>query len=163
MARKTGIFRSGFENSVFESSLKGTNSEYECLKIPYIRTTKHIYTPDFLLPNGIIVEVKGRLTAFDRAKHLLVRAQHPDLDIRFVFAYDNKLYKTSNTRYSDWCDDHEFKYAFKGVPEEWLGEQKRKVVLDADIAKKFKMIWNIMNSLIVETAENVQALVKKLT
>ncbi|NCB09528.1 MAG: hypothetical protein EOM73_15380 [Bacteroidia bacterium] len=33
------------------------------------------------LQNGVLVEVKGRWTPGNRKKHLLVRAQHPDLDI----------------------------------------------------------------------------------
>ena len=33
------------------------------------------------LPNGVLVEVKGRWTPENRKKHLLVRAQHPELDI----------------------------------------------------------------------------------
>jgi hypothetical protein len=41
------------------------------------------YLPDFLLPNGIYLEVKGRFKLEDRKKHLFVREHHPDLDIRF--------------------------------------------------------------------------------
>ena len=42
-----------------------------------------------MLYNGIIIETKGRFTAADRRKHLLVRKQHPHLDIRFVFENSN--------------------------------------------------------------------------
>jgi hypothetical protein len=109
--------------------LKGTKSKYESLKIPYIKpATKHRYTPDWELPNGIIVEIKGRFTQFDRAKHLLIKDQHPNLDIRFVFKYDNKIHKNSDTRYSTWCEKHGFLYAFKGVPKEWLEEKKKDIV-----------------------------------
>ena len=128
-------FRSKFEMKVYNNSLKGTRAQYESIRIPFFKM--HSYKPDFLLPNGIIVEIKGRFTAVDRAKHLAIKKQQPELDIRFVFAYDNKLFKASSTRYSVWCDKHGFKYAFKKVPEEWLKEKKKKVnVLDVDTLMK---------------------------
>ena len=120
-----GKFRSKFEKDVWETSLKGTYARYECLKIPYTKLTYHHYLPDFVLPNGIIIEIKGRFTATDRAKHMLVKEQHPEMDIRFVFKYNNKLYKNSKTRYSDWCRKNGFTYAFKQVPQEWINEPKK--------------------------------------
>lgn len=117
--------RSRFEHEVWETSLKGSRARYEAKKIPYTKLSYHNYVPDWVLPNGIIIEAKGRFTAVDRAKHLLVREQHPELDIRMVFAYDNKIHKNSNTRYSDWCDKHGIIYAFKKVPQEWIDEPKK--------------------------------------
>jgi hypothetical protein len=79
------------------------------------------YTPDFLLPNGILVETKGRFVSADRMKHLYVKAEHPDLDIRFVFSNSNqRISKTSKTTYADWCHKHGFLFADKEVPKEWL-------------------------------------------
>lgn len=100
---------------------------YETLKLTYTTPpTEHKYTPDFPLPNGIIVETKGRFTAEDRAKHLLVKAQHPDRDIRFVFSNSRaRLYKGSPTSYAMWCDKHGFKYADKLIPQAWLHEPKK--------------------------------------
>jgi len=96
---------------------------YEPHYIPYVEPAKaKRYTPDFILENGIIIEAKGRFTAFDRAKHLLLRDQYPDEDIRFIFQYDNKISRTSKTRYSDWCEKHGFKYAIREVPDEWVNE-----------------------------------------
>ena len=71
----------------FHYSLKkGIKVEYESEKIPYIvPASNHTYNPDFKLPNGIFVETKGRFVAADRKKHLLVKQQNPELDIRFVF------------------------------------------------------------------------------
>ncbi len=74
------------------------------------------------MPNGIIVEAKGRLTVFDRAKHLAIKAQHPEKDIRFIFQFDNKLFKGSKTRYSDWCEKKGFKFAFLKIPKSWAKE-----------------------------------------
>lgn len=116
-------YRSGLEEIV-DSTLKQRNidGEYEKHKIKYIvPATDHTYTPDFRLPNGIFVETKGRFVIEDRKKHVLIRKQHPELDIRFVFQNSkNKIRKGSPTTYADWCVKHGFMYADKTIPQEWL-------------------------------------------
>lgn len=96
----------------------GVEFKYESLQLPYIK--RHVYRPDFILPNGIIVETKGKFTSQDRSKHLCVRDAHPELDIRFVFGKDNYMTKRNVARYSDWCTKHGFKYALGRIPEEWM-------------------------------------------
>lgn len=116
-------YRSGLEevisNKLAENNIDG---EYEKHKIKYIKpATEHTYTPDFKLPNGIFVETKGRFVTEDRKKHVLIRKQHPELDIRFVFQNSkNKIRKGSPTTYADWCNKQGFKYADKVIPQEWL-------------------------------------------
>ena len=116
-------YRSGLEEIV-DSTLKQRNidGEYEKHKIKYVvPATDHTYTPDFRLPNGIFVETKGRFVIEDRKKHVLIRKQHPELDIRFVFQNSkNKIRKGSPTTYADWCIKHGFIYADKTIPQEWL-------------------------------------------
>jgi hypothetical protein len=85
--------------------------------------TQHIYTPDFRLPNGIFIETKGRFVLEDRKKHLLIKQQSPELDIRFVFQNaKNKLRKGSKTTYADWCTKNGFQYCEGTIPSEWLAE-----------------------------------------
>lgn len=116
---KAAGFRSGFEHMIATLlDQAGVEYEYESVKIKY-ETKPSVYTPDFILPNGVIIEAKGRFTASDRTKHELIKAQHPELDIRFVFQYNNPIRKGSKTRYSDWCDKRGFLYAFNEIPEEW--------------------------------------------
>lgn len=80
------------------------------------------YTPDFKV-GDIRIECKGRLTADDRKKLLLVKEQHPEIDLRLVFMYpNNKLTARSKTRYWEWAEKNGFKWADKGVPKEWLDE-----------------------------------------
>ena len=82
------------------------------------------YTPDFLLDNGIIIEAKGLFDSDDRRKHLKVQAQHPELDIRFVFSNSSaKLYKGSTTTYSQWCNKNNFMWSHRIIPQSWLEEQ----------------------------------------
>lgn len=124
-AAKIKGYRSGLEETI-DSSLKalGVDGEYEQHKIAYTKpATQHKYTPDFRLPNGIFVETKGRFVTADRKKHLLIKEQHPDLDIRFLFQNaNNKISKRSKTTYADWCNKHGFLYAEKEIPKEWLSQ-----------------------------------------
>ena len=116
--------RSGLEDRV-AAELKSldVDYEYESMKIPYIMNETRKYTPDFILPNGIIIETKGRFTSDDRKKHLLIKDQHPEYDIRFVFSKINaKIAKGSKTTHAAWCEKHGFLYAEKSIPEEWLNE-----------------------------------------
>ena len=64
--------------------------EYEEHKVKYtVPERQATYTPDFYVTTRsgklIIIETKGRFVTADRQKMLLVKEQHPDLDIRFVF------------------------------------------------------------------------------
>ena len=121
-------YRSGLEEdtAIFLKE-KGILFEYEKLKIKWVDPKIKTYTPDFVLSNGIVVETKGRFISSDRAKHLAVKSQHPEYDIRFVFTNSKaKLYKGSKTTYGMWCKKHGFQYADKVIPETWLRERKRK-------------------------------------
>ena len=97
---------------------KGIRFKYEPHRLTY--TKEHYYLPDFLLSNGIYIETKGRFTSKDRTKMLAVREAHPDKDIRLFFMRDQYLYKGSETRYSDWCNEHNIKFCIKELPKEWL-------------------------------------------
>jgi hypothetical protein len=71
-----------------------------------------------LLDNGIIVESKGRFVTQDRQKHLLVKQQYPDLDIRFVFSRSaTRISKQSQTTYAAWCQHKGFLFADKAIPQ----------------------------------------------
>jgi hypothetical protein len=90
------------------------------------------YTPDFLLPNGIIIETKGRFVTEDRKKHKLIREQFPDLDIRIVFSNPNsKIGKKSKTTYAMWCDHLGIPYAKRVVPQHWIDDEPNEARLEA--------------------------------
>ena len=124
VALKNG-WRSGLEENVGAQLVAAhVPFQYEEVVINYQKpVTKHRYTPDFVLENGIIVETKGRFLASDRKKHILIKEQHPDLDIRFVFSNSKgKISSTSRTTYADWCSKNGFKFADRLIPDEWLKE-----------------------------------------
>ena len=126
-------YRSGFE-ATLANQLKrgGVSFQYETLQLEYTKTAT--YTPDFILPNGIIIEAKGLWTVEDRTKHLLVKAQHPHLDIRLVFMNAfNKIRKGSNTTYAAWCEKKNIQYANKTIPKSWLSQPPINHAISAEV------------------------------
>jgi hypothetical protein len=118
-------FRSGLEKSTFDNlQARGVKVEYEERVIRFTPPAKErTYKPDFVLPNGIIVETKGRFVTADRQKHIAIKTQYPALDIRIVFSNaHSRISKTSKTTYAAWCDKQGIKWADKFVPQEWLDE-----------------------------------------
>tara|TARA_R100000278_G_scaffold40947_1_gene36087 strand:- start:169 stop:567 length:399 start_codon:yes stop_codon:yes gene_type:complete len=121
--KRTSNYRSGLEDNVIKDlEFRKVNFKYEKRVILYFKpSTKHKYTPDIELDNGVLIEIKGFFKREDRKKHLLVKEQQPKLDIRFIFGNSkNKIYKGSKTSYADWCIKHGFKFADKIIPKEWI-------------------------------------------
>jgi hypothetical protein len=122
-------YRSGLEEKVAQQlQALGIPVNYETEIIEYTKPAKvHKYHPDFKLPNGIYIETKGRFVSADRQKHLLVKAQNPERDLRFVFSNSRgRISKQSQTTYADWCQKNGFKYADKLVPKGWIDERPSK-------------------------------------
>lgn len=121
-------YRSGFEmNAATQLRAAGVPVAYEEFVVDYdIPARKAKYTADFRLPNGVIVETKGRFVTADRKKHKLIREQRPDLDIRILFQNPNaRISKASKTTYAKWCQDHDIKFAKavskdNPIPPEWM-------------------------------------------
>ena len=119
-------YRSGIEQDISDQlKTKRVQAEYEPFKIPYVMpSSRHNYTPDFVLANGIVLESKGRFLHADRKKHCLIAEQYPDLDLRFIFSSSrSRLRKGSKTTYAIWCEKNGFLYADKIVPIDWLKEK----------------------------------------
>jgi len=113
--------RSGFEARV--AKLLPHGSLYEPVRLQY--TVTHNYTPDFVLPNGVMLEVKGWFKPSDRSKLLAVKRDNPDADIRLVFQRANaRLNRNSKTTYAEWCDKHGFPWCQwhpkTGLPKQWI-------------------------------------------
>jgi hypothetical protein len=127
-------FRSGLEERfATELTSFGVSYKFEQTKFEYKKPERvSKYTPDFIIetrPDGtartkpLIIETKGRFMTADRQKHLLMKRQHPQLDIRFIFSNPNsKISKQSKTTYANWCDKHGFLYAKEHIPPTWLRE-----------------------------------------
>ena len=127
-------FRSGLEEQVAaDLERRAVPYAFEDVVVPYTQPVKERkYSPDFRLPNDTIVETKGRFVTADRQKHLLIKEQHPELTIRFLFQNPNaRISKTSQTTYAMWCEKNGFEYAKAAtkakhrdgepsIPKEWL-------------------------------------------
>jgi len=123
--RRTSLGRrSGFEDEVMEQLQKlQIEALYEPFFVRYQHYIPRRYTPDIVLPNGILIELKGYFDAADRTKHLLIKQDYPALDIRFVFQRSkNKLSLKSKMTYADWCVKRGFLYADKTIQTSWLEE-----------------------------------------
>ena len=121
------IFRSRLERDVADDlTLRGVGYGYEPCRVRYVSARSYI--PDFILPNNIYIEVKGWFRASDRAKHLRIKEQHPELDIRFVFGRaGQKLSRQSSTTYSQWCERYGFQWSEKVIPQGWLNEESKTI------------------------------------
>ena len=121
-------FRSGFEKAVYEQatrSKKKLDFEPPDATVSYIKPARKArYIPDFRLPNGVLVETKGRLTQPDRAKMLNVIRDNPGLDIRFVFQRaSQRITRSKNSlTYWEWAERHGFRWSEGYIPEEWWDE-----------------------------------------
>lgn len=121
-----GEYRSGLEEAISDQlRMSGLTVRYETHVIPYtMPESRHRYTPDFVLDNGIIIETKGRFTPKDRQKMALVKSQRPELDIRIIFSNAKaRIAKNSKTTYAAWCEKHGIPYADKAIPQAWLEEK----------------------------------------
>jgi hypothetical protein len=102
------------------------HAHYEISQFEYVVDEIKKYTPDWTLiiqPGGhhIYIEYKGVLDGATRKKMKLMKKQHPELDIRFVFEQaSNKITKTSKTTYGMWADQWGFPWADNELPSEWL-------------------------------------------
>lgn len=130
--------RYGFRSGLEEANAKqleaiGVPFTYEEERIEYTKPARLArYTPDFVIRENVdgtprkrplIIETKGRFLTADRQKHLLIKEQYPELDIRFVFNNPNtRISKKSKTTYAMWCEKHGFKFAKEFIPPEWLYE-----------------------------------------
>lgn len=137
--KNTGPYRSKFEGKVAKSlEAMGIRVLYETESFPYEQPVRKYhcascgaraivkersYTPDFILPNGDWIEVKGRFTGADRVKMLAIQEFYPDQRICLLFQRDNHLSAKKITRYSEWAKKHGFPFAISEsghVPESWV-------------------------------------------
>lgn len=116
-------FRSKFEEDIYNNVLaNGLQVQYESERLTYLM--KGNYTPDFILPNGIIVEAKGYFDARARAKMIAVKKANPTKDIRMLFMNSrNRVHKSSMLTYGAWCEKYGFPYADGMIPLAWFSEE----------------------------------------
>ena len=135
-------YRSKLEERVAEQLAgAGVGYAHEAKWVHYVVPQRDAkYLPDFSDPDGcpIIIEAKGRFgggnpkfrqsnsgdSAKERQKLILLKEQHPELDIRLVFERaTSPIYPKSPTSQGKWATDHGFTWSDKGiVPQSWIDE-----------------------------------------
>jgi len=118
--RQADGFRSPIEGQVADDlSENGVYWEYEQRK--YNLVIPRSYTPDFVLGNGVVLEVKGWFDQEDRRLIKLFKQQHSDVDIRMVFEKAHrKLTKSSRMTYATWCDKYNVPWCEgPSLPRDW--------------------------------------------
>jgi len=121
--KPTSRYRSKYEAAVAASLAKrGLDCKYEAKGFGYI--IRAVYTPDFFLPNGVIVETKGLFSSDDRRKMLAVKSQYPLLDIRLCFMNAQvKLSKAPKSlAYWQWAERHGFPWCQGHIPTTWFAD-----------------------------------------
>src|SRR6185437_8036165 len=133
--RQSG-YRSGEEERIAEWLTKQEIPfSYETVKLTYEKPVRKgvckkceatscvqrlVYTPDFCLENGTLIEFKGRLTSKDRTKLIAVKKANPDIRLVILFGSDNKLAKNNAKRYSQWAVEHGFDFGIRVPAKRWL-------------------------------------------
>lgn len=113
-----------FEDILIEN---GGDYKYEVTKISYIvPESSHTYTVDWTLSNSVLIETKGYLSDYrERQKYVLLKEQHPELDLRFVFDNPNKLCGGTKMTHAKWAEKYGFTYCSIKDTEiiaEWISE-----------------------------------------
>jgi Autographiviridae endonuclease I len=150
LATENARIKPNYKSSLEEAVAKqledaGIEFTYEGLVVPYsVPAREANYKADFPTTRSkIIIETKGHFgannspnrrfsnmkenSAKERHKFALLKEQHPELDIRFVFSRpEAPIYKGSPTTHAKWAEDHGFPWARKVVPQTWIDEMKGK-------------------------------------
>lgn len=121
LTSSTNKYKSKFEQTV--GDLLGKFAEYEPDKINFTQPAKsRYYLPDFKIGDSTYIESKGKFTSEDRAKHVWIKEQNPNVRIIFLFQNSKvRLSKRSKTTYGEWATKNGFEwYDFKtdGIPWE---------------------------------------------
>lgn len=124
MAKLKGTFEERVINKLEKA---GVSYQYEPHNLPYTVTRQ--YYPD-LLVGDIYIELKGFFRQDAQRKMKAVKAQHPDLEIRFLFQRASspvhgakKRKDGSKMTCAEWADRYNFIWAEgEQIPEEWINE-----------------------------------------
>lgn len=148
-ANRTGDYHSAFEREVADAlAHQRLRFDYELHsfkwkeKLPsgYCPACGHkpviadrIYTPDFWVwrPDGtlgFIIEVKGIFTIKDRKIAEAMSEMYEGEDFRYLFYYDNKLSRSSKTRYSAWCKKRDMTYGMRSNLDGTVGQWAKELV-----------------------------------
>lgn len=111
--------RNAFERKIDDQLRKlKAGAIYEGARIPY-NIEGLWYHPDWVLPNGNIIEAKGFLDKETKRKMVAVKKCNPNLKIFFVFYDAHKKISGTKETHADWAIRNGFGWSHEVVLEEW--------------------------------------------
>ena len=124
------MIKSTFEERVIaDLTSRNVPHEYEPIKLAY--HVERNYIPDLRVGN-MIIELKGYFRQDSQRKMKAVKAQHPELDIRFVFQRGSSTIQGSKKRKDgtkmtcmEWAERNGFVWAETTIPKEWLNDNTK--------------------------------------
>ncbi len=120
--KRTNGFKSEMEDRVIGPWL-ASGALYEPYNFRFPIKIVSRYTPDVVLPNGIVIEVKGWWTGASRKKLEAFKRSYPDLELRMVLATPRAYITTDHkTTQAEWCNKRGIPWAEKEIPASWLLE-----------------------------------------
>ena len=81
------------------------------------------YYPDFVLPNGVVIEAKGYFRLGNKQKYRQIKKCFPALDLLIVFQEPTGVTAGEN---GAWCRKYKITFASKQIPEAWFMEREDK-------------------------------------
>jgi hypothetical protein len=112
------------EHVISDLESRGVPFAYEPHSIPY--RVERLYNPDLLI-NEIYIEMKGYFRQDAQRKMKAVKAQNPELDIRFIFQKATSPVQGAKVRKdgtkmtcAEWADRNGFVWSEGTLPEEWV-------------------------------------------
>jgi len=132
-----GKYRSGLEQRLFEGPLKGV--PYESKTFKYTAVEERKYTPDGVLSEDVLIEVKGRFrTRAEARKYLHFQKCYPEKYIIFVLHSRNVALPGAKTRkkdgkrktHEDWLEENGFLYCYEDTVEVFLKEKYPELMKD---------------------------------
>lgn len=115
-------YRSKFEHTFNQTIADlGFKANYESDRIKYIQPERvKTYIPDWTIRKNVYIETKGRFTATDRMKMLMVIKSNPQIKIYMLFQNSNvTLSKKSKTTYGEWCTKNNIDWADIKEIDKW--------------------------------------------
>jgi hypothetical protein len=130
-------FRSKFEREIAEQIGRRYKTPldeyYEKVRLRYPDTKEgtrtRLYIPDFVLPNGIVIEAKGYFRLENKKKYRQVKKWFPELDLRIVFQEPTGIKAGEN---GAWCRKYRIPFASCRIPEAWFTDMGKRTQRERD-------------------------------
>lgn len=113
-------YKSQLEKRIHTGPMKVLTYEPKDARLSYI--VPKMYQPDLRGRDGALYEIKGRARTSDELrKYVLVKSQHPNIDLRFILMNPNvRAYPGCRTTLANWLAKYGFEWCHEdSIPVTW--------------------------------------------